>query len=220
MSSRRARLRLPPDRHRNLSGGVSWSRIATATRRSATSRSRATREGWLSAPSRVHRDDWRITACPVNGPAIAAWGAPWPSRGSRRPTSRGYGSPSLTMLASFAAPLEIASGRVTRSRRRCCSTTGARSSAGSPTASRGRRSAPSSGHAAARSASPLTVTAGTSDRLRRVPADGACRRRPALCLDRGRCHAGGAHGDGPAALTGRTSLVLAFRPLFRRPPGA
>ncbi len=74
---------------------------------------RATREGW-SAPSRVHRDDWRITACPVNGPAIAALG--------RTVAVAWFTAPDQPRIrlafsddagVSFAAPLEIASGRVT-----------------------------------------------------------------------------------------------------------
>ena len=73
---------------------------------------RATDAGW-SAPSRVHRDDWRITACPVNGPAIAAHG--------RTVAVAWFTAPDQPRIRlafsddagrSFAPPLEIAAGRV------------------------------------------------------------------------------------------------------------
>ena len=73
---------------------------------------RATDGGW-SAPSRVHRDDWRITACPVNGPAIAAHG--------RTVAVAWFTAPDQPRIRlafsddagrSFAPPLEIAAGRV------------------------------------------------------------------------------------------------------------
>ena len=73
---------------------------------------RATDAGW-SAPSRVHRDDWRITACPVNGPAIAAHGGTVAVAWFTAPDQ-----PRIRLAfsddagRSFAPPLEIAAGRV------------------------------------------------------------------------------------------------------------
>jgi len=73
---------------------------------------RATDKGW-SAPSRVHRDDWRIAACPVNGPAIAAHG--------RTVAVAWFTAPDQPRIRlafsddagkSFAAPLEVTAGRV------------------------------------------------------------------------------------------------------------
>jgi hypothetical protein len=69
--------------------------------------------GRWSAPVVVHADDWRIDACPVNGPAIAAQGdsvavawftAPDQSRVRLAFSSDGG--------RTFAAPLEVASGKV------------------------------------------------------------------------------------------------------------
>ena len=73
---------------------------------------RATDAGW-SAPSRVHRDDWRISACPVNGPAIDAHG--------RTVAVAWFTAPDQPRIRlafsddagrSFAPPLEIAAGRM------------------------------------------------------------------------------------------------------------
>jgi hypothetical protein len=73
---------------------------------------RATDAGW-SAPTRVHRDDWRIAACPVNGPAVAAQG--------RAVAVAWFTAPDQPRIRlafsddagrSFAPPLEIETGRV------------------------------------------------------------------------------------------------------------
>jgi hypothetical protein len=73
---------------------------------------RATDAGW-SAPTRVHRDDWRITACPVNGPAVAAHG--------RTVAVAWFTAPDQPRIRlafsddagrSFAPPLDIDAGRV------------------------------------------------------------------------------------------------------------
>jgi hypothetical protein len=74
---------------------------------------RATDTGW-SAPSTVHRDGWRIDACPVNGPAIAAHGrtvaVAWFTAPDQPRIRLAFSSDAG---ASFAAPLEVAAGRVT-----------------------------------------------------------------------------------------------------------
>jgi hypothetical protein len=69
-------------------------------------------EGW-SAPVPVHADGWRIDACPVNGPAVAALGdvvvVAWftaPDMPRVRLAYSGDGG------RSFAAPIEVASGKV------------------------------------------------------------------------------------------------------------
>jgi len=73
---------------------------------------RATNAGW-SAPTRVHRDNWRIAACPVNGPAVAARG--------RTVAVAWFTAPDQPRIRlafsddagqSFAPPLEIDAGRV------------------------------------------------------------------------------------------------------------
>jgi hypothetical protein len=73
---------------------------------------RATREGW-SAPARVHRDDWRIAACPVNGPAIAAYGrsvaVAWFTAPDEPRIRLAF---SADAGESFAPPLEVAAGRI------------------------------------------------------------------------------------------------------------
>jgi hypothetical protein len=73
---------------------------------------RATKDGW-SAPSVVHRDGWRIAACPVNGPAIAAHGATIAVAWFTAPDT-----PRVRLAFSddagrrFAPPLEVAAGRL------------------------------------------------------------------------------------------------------------
>jgi hypothetical protein len=73
---------------------------------------RATQDGW-SAPSVVHRDGWRIAACPVNGPAVAAHGATvavaWFTAPDMPRVRLGF---SDDAGAGFAPPLEVASGRL------------------------------------------------------------------------------------------------------------
>jgi hypothetical protein len=71
---------------------------------------RWTDRGW-SEPVRVHADGWRMPACPVNGPAVAARGAQvavaWftaPDRPRVRLAFSGDGG------ANFGAPLEVAAG--------------------------------------------------------------------------------------------------------------
>jgi hypothetical protein len=73
---------------------------------------RAQGGGW-SAPVRVHDDGWRIDACPVNGPALAARGnlvaVAWftaPDVPRVRVTFSTDGG------RTFAAPLEVASGKI------------------------------------------------------------------------------------------------------------
>jgi hypothetical protein len=69
--------------------------------------------GTWSAPAIVHADNWRIDACPVNGPAVAALGddvvVAWftaPDRPRVRLAFSNDGG------RSFAAPIEVASGRL------------------------------------------------------------------------------------------------------------
>ena len=69
--------------------------------------------GTWSAPSIVHADNWRIDACPVNGPAVAALGddvvVAWftaPDLPRVRLAFSGDGG------RTFATPVEVASGRV------------------------------------------------------------------------------------------------------------
>ena len=73
---------------------------------------RATDAGW-SAPSSVHHDGWRIDACPVNGPAIAAHGhtvaVAWFTAPDQPRVRLAFSSDAG---GSFAAPLEVAAGRV------------------------------------------------------------------------------------------------------------
>jgi hypothetical protein len=70
-------------------------------------------DGRWSAPVPVHADDWRIAACPVNGPAVAARGddvaVAWftaPDRPRVRLALSNDGG------RTFSEPLEVASGRV------------------------------------------------------------------------------------------------------------
>jgi hypothetical protein len=69
-------------------------------------------EGW-SAPMSVHRDGWHISACPVNGPAIAAKGSAVAVAWFTAPDQ-----PRIRLAfsddagRSFAAPLEVDAGRV------------------------------------------------------------------------------------------------------------
>jgi hypothetical protein len=70
------------------------------------------RDGAWTAPRRVHADEWKMPACPVNGPAVAARGAQvfvaWY-------TAAG-GAPELRLAASdddgehFAPPVKVAQG--------------------------------------------------------------------------------------------------------------
>jgi hypothetical protein len=73
---------------------------------------RSSPAGW-SAPQSVHRDGWRIAACPVNGPAIAASG--------RRVVVAWFTAPDVPRVRlafsgdagrSFGAPLEVTAGRI------------------------------------------------------------------------------------------------------------
>jgi hypothetical protein len=73
---------------------------------------RTTKDGW-SAPSLVHRDGWRIAACPVNGPALAAQGTTVAVAWFTAPdTPRVRLAFSDDEGRSFAAPLEVAAGRL------------------------------------------------------------------------------------------------------------
>lgn len=73
---------------------------------------RATSDGW-SEPQTVHRDGWRIAACPVNGPAVAAHGATVAVAWFTAPDM-----PRVRLAFSsdagrrFAPPLEVAAGRL------------------------------------------------------------------------------------------------------------
>jgi hypothetical protein len=68
--------------------------------------------GW-SAPVTVHADGWKIEACPVNGPAVAARGdtvaVAWFTAPDQPRVRLAY---SADGGRSFAAPLEVASGAV------------------------------------------------------------------------------------------------------------
>jgi hypothetical protein len=73
---------------------------------------RATQGGW-SVPEIVHRDGWRIAACPVNGPALAAQGSTVAVAWFTAPDTP------LVRLAfsddagrGFGPPLEVAAGRL------------------------------------------------------------------------------------------------------------
>ena len=65
-----------------------------------------------SRPTRVHADDWRIDACPVNGPAIAAHGGhvvvAWFT--SAHDSARVYAARSTNGGVSFADPVRIDDG--------------------------------------------------------------------------------------------------------------
>ena len=69
--------------------------------------------GW-SAPQRVHDDEWQTAACPVNGPAVAAQGnlvaVAWFTAPDQPRVRLAFSSDSGQ---TFAAPIEVASGRVT-----------------------------------------------------------------------------------------------------------
>ncbi len=69
--------------------------------------------GW-SAPQRVHDDGWQTAACPVNGPAVAALGkfvaVAWFTAPDQPRVRLAFSSDSGR---TFAAPIDVASGRVT-----------------------------------------------------------------------------------------------------------
>jgi hypothetical protein len=71
-------------------------------------------DGQWSAPVAVHADGWRIDACPVNGPAIAARGSKvvvaWFTAPAQQPRVRLAWSNDGGR--TFGAPIEVASGKV------------------------------------------------------------------------------------------------------------
>jgi hypothetical protein len=73
---------------------------------------RPTRDAW-SAPQSVHRDGWRIDACPVNGPAVAALdrtvAVAWFTAPDAPRVRLAFSTDSGR---TFAAPLEVATGRI------------------------------------------------------------------------------------------------------------
>ncbi|HWB84397.1 MAG TPA: hypothetical protein VG675_09680 [Bryobacteraceae bacterium] len=72
----------------------------------------AFRNGRWTAPTTVHRDGWRINACPVNGPALAATGkravAAWYTGAAERPTV--YAAFSSNSGKNFTAPIRVDEG--------------------------------------------------------------------------------------------------------------
>ncbi len=76
------------------------------------------RDGAWSAPATVHADGWKIDACPVNGPAIAAHDGglvvAWYTEAGGGPKVQL--ARSIDGGASFGAPVEVASGEAVQGR--------------------------------------------------------------------------------------------------------
>jgi hypothetical protein len=171
--------------------------------------------GVWTTPVTVHADGWRIDACPVNGPAVAARGdevaVAWftaPDQPRVRVAFSADGG------RTFGPPLEVASGKVVGRVDVVLLQDGRAvvSCDPRPAFQPHRRNGCRQGH-----------RDGQRRPLLGLPADGAGGERPAVRVDRKWLHPGGPHGLRAAGLTGTRgygagAAVLAFQPRFSTKP--